>query len=359
MRRVLAISVEQLYRPSPGGIATYVRGLVAGLAAVDDPSFEVVGLTPRGPAPSDVADLALRRVSTGLPLRVLTQSWARWPLGVPRGAEVVHATTVAGPFAGGTARALHSVALHDLLWRDEPTATTRAGAKFHEARLQILARREDVRVFTTSPLLEERLVSEGFTRSRLVRVRLGVEHDVTGASHEQVRDLLAPHGVVGPYTLYAGTREPRKNLTTLVAAHRMARANESALGPLVLVGPGGWGAVDTGDATVLGTVERAMLRALYRDAAVVAYVPRAEGWGLPPVEALATGTRVVASSVTPSVAQNPEVVLVDASDAASVADGLTRALETSDDEVARTRRRASVAHLTWRQCALDHLEGWR
>jgi len=359
VRRVLAISVEQLYRPSPGGIATYVRGLVAGLAALDDPSFEIVGLTPRGPAPSGVEDLALRRVSAGLSLSVLTHAWARWPLGVPRGADVVHATTVAGPFAGGAARALHSVALHDLLWRDEPTATTRAGARFHEARLRMLARREDVRVFTTSPLLAERLVSEGFAHSRLVRVRLGVAHDVIGASHEQVRDQLSSHGVVGPYTLYAGTREPRKNLTTLVAAHRMARACEPALGALVLVGPGGWGAVDTGDATVLGTVDRAMLRALYRDAAVVAYVPRAEGWGLPPVEALATGTRVVASAVTPSVAQNPEVVLVDASDVASVAEGLTRALEMSDDDAARARRRASVAHLTWRQCALDHLEGWR
>jgi glycosyltransferase involved in cell wall biosynthesis len=102
-----------------------------------------------------------------------------------------------------------------------------------------------------------------------------------------------------------------------------------------------------------------LLRALYRDAAVVAYVPRAEGWGLPPVEALATGTRVVASAVTPSVAQNSEVALVDAGDVASVADGLTRALEMPDDDAARTRRRASVAHLTWRQCALDHLEGWR
>jgi glycosyltransferase involved in cell wall biosynthesis len=231
--------------------------------------------------------------------------------------------------------------------------------KFHEARLRLLAQREDVRVFTTSPLLEERLVSEGFSRSRLVRVRLGVEHDVTGAPHEQVRDVLASHGVMGPYTLYAGTREPRKNLTTLVAAHRTARANHSELGPLVLVGPSGWGAVDTGDATVLGTVERELLRALYRDAAVVAYVPRAEGWGLPPVEALATGTRVVASAVTPSVAQNSEVALVDAGDVASVADGLTRALEMPDDDAARTRRRASVAHLTWRQCALDHLEGWR
>jgi glycosyltransferase involved in cell wall biosynthesis len=359
VRRVLALSVEQLYRRSPGGIATYVRGLIAGLAALDDPNWEVVGLTPRGRAPAGVEELDLRRVAVGLPLGALTRVWATWPLGVPRGADVVHATTLAGPFAGGSLQAHHSVALHDLLWRDEPAATTRTGARFHETRLQRLARREDVRVFTTSPLLEDRLVSEGFARSRLVRVRLGVDHDVDAAPGESVRDLLASHGVVGPYTLYAGTREPRKNLTTLVAAHRAARASRSELGPLVLVGPAGWGALDIGDATVLGTVDRSVLRALYRDAAVVAYVPRAEGWGLPPVEALAAGARVVASTTTPSIAGNPEVVLVDAVDNASVAEGLLRALELADDDRARARRRSSVSDLTWRQCALDHLAGWR
>jgi glycosyltransferase involved in cell wall biosynthesis len=359
VRRILALSIDQLYRPSPGGIATYVRGLVAGLAALGDPDLQVEGLAPRGPAPAEVAALALRRVTGPLPVAALTRLWARWPVGVPRDADVVHATTVAGPFAGGSPGARHSVALHDLLWRDEPAASTRAGIRFHEARLQLLARREDVTVFTSSPRLEERLVAEGFARSRLLRVRLGVDHDAPAAPADQLRAMLAERGVSGPFTLYAGTREPRKNLATLVAAHRAAIAERPGLGPLVVAGPAGWGEVDTGDAVVLGPVERSVLGALYRDAAVVAYVPRAEGWGLPPVEALAAGTRVVASTATPSVEANSEVVRVDAGDAESVAAGLVRAADLPDDLAARAARRASVAELTWRQCALDHLAGWR
>lgn len=358
MKRVLAVTVEQLYRPSPGGIATYIRGLIAGLASLDGADLEVVGLVPRGPVPSALADLGLARVATGLPVEVLSRVWSIWPIGVPRGADIVHATTLAGPFAGGGPGARHSVAVHDLLWRDEPAAATRRGARFHESRLRSLVRRDDVRVVTASPLLGARLVAEGVAASRLVNVRLGVDHDLEPAPRDQVRELLARHGVEGPFTLYAGTREPRKNLVTLIGAHRAARVSEPGLGPLVLVGPEGWGGVDTADATVLGVVEGSVVRALYREAAVVAYVPRAEGWGLPPVEALATGARVVASSSTPSVASNPQVVVVDALDEASVGAGLLAAMAEPDDDLARAARRSSVADLTWRACALEHLAGW-
>ena len=127
----------------------------------------------------------------------------------------------------------------------------------------------------------------------------------------------------------------------------------------MIVGPSGWGGVDLGDAVVLGLVSRAMLKGLYRDATVFAYVPRAEGWGLPPMEALHEGTRVVASATTPSASNNPEVVLVDPLDVSAIAAGLVSALELADDDAARARRRASVADLTWRNVALDHLESWQ
>jgi glycosyltransferase involved in cell wall biosynthesis len=102
-----------------------------------------------------------------------------------------------------------------------------------------------------------------------------------------------------------------------------------------------------------------MLKALLRDSAVVAYVPRAEGFGLPPVEALHQGARVVASVTTPSVAHNPEVVVVDAMDVADIEAGLVSALTLSTDESSREQRRASVADLTWRNVALDHLASWQ
>ncbi|MBW4029826.1 MAG: glycosyltransferase family 4 protein [Acidobacteria bacterium] len=358
MSRRIIISVDQLYRPQPGGIGSYVRGLVEGLVSVDG-DLDVVGVGPRS-RPEAVRQLGIDVRTTVLSLRLLTQLWPRYPFGVPRDADVVHATSVAGPFGGGTRRAVHTVTMHDLLWRDEPESSTPNGIRFHESRLQYLLRAEHLRIITTSPRLGVRLFQIGIDPDRIRFARLGVD-DATVAAAEpaRVRELLAAHGVSGPFTFYAGTREPRKNVERLVRAHHLARRSCADLGPLVLAGPIGWGQVDTGDAVVLGLVERSLLLGLYRDTAVNAYVPRAEGWGLPPVEALHAGSRVVASSNCPSVDGNAEVVLVDPLSDESIAQGLLRALEQGDDTASRERRRGSVAHMTWHNCALDHLTAWQ
>jgi glycosyltransferase involved in cell wall biosynthesis len=357
--RTISISLDQFYRPQPGGIATYVRGLVRGLNSLHDESFHLIGVAPRGTPSAEVDELALERVTTA-PLAALNRLWARWPLGVPALSDVVHATSLAGPFAGGQRQAVHSVALFDLLWRDEPSASTPRGVRWHERRLQWLKRHEDVRIFCAAPRLSRRLIDDGFDASRLHDVRLGVDDQSTNAANEEkVHQALAAQGVQGPFTLYVGTREPRKNLERLIAAHSLAHSINNELGPLVLVGPSGWGSIDSADAIVLGLVSRSLLKGLYREATVVAYVPRAEGWGLPPVEALSEGARVVASVTTPSVADNAEVVLVDPLDVDAIAKGLETSLTLSNDEQARDRRRASVATLTWRNVALDHLEGWK
>jgi glycosyltransferase involved in cell wall biosynthesis len=358
--QVVSITLDQFYRPQPGGIATYVRGLVNGLASLHDESLRVLGIAPMGTPTQPISDLALDQVRAPAPQQLLTRAWAHWPLGVPATSDVVHATSLAGPYRGGARRAVHSVAVHDLLWRDEPSASTPRGIRFHERRLQLLQRRSEVRVILTAPGLVPRLVDEGFDPGRLHEVRLGVGDDRTLAeSNANVRALLAGHGVQGPFTLYVGTREPRKNLERLREAHADARGVTNELGPLVVVGPSGWGGVDLGDAVVLGLVSRAMLTGLYRDATVVAYVPRVEGWGLPPMEALHEGARVVASVTTPSASVNSEVVLVDPLDVSSIAAGLETAIALPNDEAARSRRRASVADLTWKNVALDHLKSWR
>lgn len=358
MTRTITISVEQLSRPQPGGIATYVRGLASGLHALADPTLDIVGLGPKGPPASE--ELPVRRVSAPCGVRLLTRLWSIWPLGVPKASDVVHATSMAGPFGGGSKDAVHSIAVHDLLWRDEPGISTPTGVRFHNRQLRLIADREELRVIVTSPGLAERLVDLGVAASRLHFVRLGVDDDTASAAPESsVRSLLAEHGVNGPFTLYAGTREPRKNIERLVAAHAMARATCPELGPLVLAGPSGWGAVATGDATVLGSVPRATLLGLYRDARVFVYVPLVEGWGLPPVEALHAGARVVAGATTPSVANNELVTRVDPLDTTSIAEGLVAALGNGDDDVSRDARRRSVHDLTWRNVALEHLAAWR
>jgi citrate lyase gamma subunit len=68
---------------------------------------------------------------------------------------------------------------------------------------------------------------------------------------------------------------------------------------------------------------------------------------------------VVVSRTTPSVTSNDEVIRVDPLDVDAIATGLLQAMDQDDGASARQTRQMSVANLTWRNAALDHVEGWK
>src|SRR5205085_1852076 len=101
-------------------------------------------------------------------------------------------------------------------------------------------------------------------------------------------------GLPSSYLLFVGTLEPRKDLATLVAAHRQLPEAP----PLVPVGAKGWGEeLDLSGCLTPGYVDDADLRAVVAGAALLALPSRDEGFGLTLLEALAAGTPVVASDL--------------------------------------------------------------
>ena len=348
----VAVSVDQLRRPQPGGIGTYVRGLLRGL---DEFSSEWA-VHQVGPPPASAS--AWGEFSSRLRLRYYTDKWASSDYGVPAHVDVIHASTLAGPFGPPTGSKIRSVTMQDLMWRDEPESTTERGRAFHEARFQLVVGRRDIRVLATTDELSLRLQEAGITADRIHRITLGLDHEVA-ADEAGTLALLGELGIDGPFTLCVGTLEPRKNLERLSRAHAAAVAQGHELGPLVLVGPRGWGLTETGTAITAGLVPRPILAGLYARCTVSAYVPLREGWGLPPLEALHWGSRVVSSTSVPSTRDRSDVVHVDPLDEASIVDGLARALALSNDEPARQARRASVASLTWTTMAEQHTRVWQ
>lgn len=120
--------------------------------------------------------------------------------------------------------------------------------------------------------------------------------------------VLEKYGLCQPYVLFVGTLEPRKNLVTLVRAFAALPSSLLAETRLVLCGRLGWHNEDLlaeiarrglrGKVQLTGHVCETDLPSLYRAATVFAYPSVYEGFGLPPLEAMASGVPVIASTAS-------------------------------------------------------------
>lgn len=362
MNDVLLLA-DQLRRPVPGGIGTYVRGLLHGLDEMLRAGEAVppVELYAGKAAEDDELSSSHRPVlESRLPTRLLTKAWDLGVVDVPRRFAVVHATSPATPPARHAALA---AMVHDTAWRAVPDTFPRRGRRWHEAALQRVVGRADLVVVPTHSLREE--LERGSSPPRRVAVvPLGCDHlpppDDRGAER-----VLARHGVVGPFILSVGTLEPRKNLPRLAAAFRQAGAELGSDLSLVVAGPSGWGHIAVGGdprLVVVGAVGPAVLAALYHRARLVAYIPVVEGYGLPPLEAMRAGTPVVTSPV-PSVQEGgrPDAAfVVDPHDVDAIAEALVR---VADDGPLRAglvaAGREVAASRSWAAAARSHVELWR
>ena len=351
----LLVVAEQLRRAVPGGIGTYARGLLGGLAALDPTERPDVTLwasrAPRG-GPDPLAALG-PVVTTALPSRAQVLAWDRG-LGRPPGrADLVHATSFALPATGAVPL---TAMVHDLAWRHFPEAYPDRGRRWHEAALARALDRAALLLVPSTPVADD-LLAAGAPAARVEVVEEGCDHLAPpdgGAAEELLRRL----GVTGDFLLTVSTLEPRKNLARLAAAYVLARPRLPEPWPLVVAGPEGWGpAVRPSPGVLLaGNITGGALTALYRRARVVAYVPLREGFGLPVAEAMACGAPVVASPV-PSA--GGAALEVDPFDVDAIAAALVAA---ATDDACRTELVAAgtarAATLTWGRAARRHVELW-
>ncbi len=170
-----------------------------------------------------------------------------------------------------------------------------------------------------------------------------------GASGEEADKTLERYGIRRPYLLYVGTMEPRKNVVQLLKAFELVDAMGVKDTQLVLVGHEGWGLREVRRAwesspvgssiRYLGYVPDEDLGLLYRCADLFVYLSLYEGFGLPPVEAMAAGTCVVASdraSLPESLGE--AAVLVDPTDVEAVAGSIFQCLRDEDMRMERVEK---------------------
>lgn len=209
------------------------------------------------------------------------------------------------------------------------------------------------------------IVSSRFTQAEVGRHLHWPAHRMTVVhlGHAPVAGGDSP--VAPPFLLTVGTLEPRKNLLATLEAYRQLRQALPTAPPLVVVGQRGWGQVTVQDwlvkfdlvqhVKVFHFVPDEQLFALYSQAAALIYPSLAEGFGFPPLEAMACGCPVVVSNTS----SLPEVVgeaglLVDPHSPAHIAEAVGRIL--TDRALAGRLKNDGLAQaqlFTWERCARE------
>lgn len=375
MMRV-AMNATALLTPLTG-IGHYTRQLALGFTAkpeIDLSLFLGSHWSNAVPAPASESAqgrfaMVRRFVPGGYAARRLIQT-GRFNMGLfGRHFDVYHEPNILPlPYRGTTV-----VTVHDLSWiqhpESHPEVRVRAMNRYFERGL-----RQSDFVLTDSEFVRQEVIGLfGYPADRMRAIPLGFERDlfVPRDPSETVKVLGRLNLVHGKYLLAVGTLEPRKNLSTALLAYRSLPAPLRARYPLVVVGMLGWKTsaleqllaplVQAGEVRQLGYLPREDLALVTAGASALVYPSLYEGFGLPPLEAMACGVPAITSnsSSLPEVVGDSALTMAphDVDGLAShMRDMLTEPQlrqQLSERALARSRT------FSWARCVEDTLDAYR
>ena len=334
------------------GIGTYVRNLVRGLAAIDSENRYVLLVGPAGrEILSDLPD-NFRLVLEPSPVYSLREmavlSWRLLRLRL----DLYHATHYVLPVY---VRPRVVVTIHDIIHLLYPEFLPNTLAFLYAQRMIRSSLERGTRIIAVSQSTKADLQEHFEVDSGKIQViHNGVEEEYRQRiPDEELERRLRALGLSRPYLLFVGNPKPHKNLDRVVQAYARARELAPFDAPLVCVGDRGSQEfkirqralnLGLGDRVrLLGHVAQEVLPAIYQGATLFLYPTLYEGFGLPVVEAMASGVAVITSntSALKEVAEG-YAHLVDPLDVEGMAKAIARCM--SDPE-----HRATLARLGQRR----------
>ena len=297
-----------------GGNETYIRNLIAALAELDHTHQYTLYFSTASAAEdwrNRYANFAVRLLPPPTPL-------VRVPLALAlelrrRPVDVLHVQYTAPPFCPAPV----VTTIHDLAFEHLPETFTRRG----KAQLRLTVRRtarQAAHILTVSEFSRQDILKTyGLPPDKVTVTHNGCEAHFTPqpASEHETEAIKQKFGIARDYLLAVGSLQPRKNLVRLLRAYAQLREQQPSFQlQLVLVGRQLWLYQEilreirqqnfAADVIVTGYANDEDLPALYRSAVALVYPSLFEGFGLPPLEAMACGTPVITSNSS----SLPEVV---------------------------------------------------
>lgn len=348
------------------GLGRYAESLTRALVALDPDRYALFYNRERGIEPlPGLERLPARTVTLGYkPWRMLVWLGQLARVGFDRllpGAALFHATEhLLIPL-----RSVPTVlTVHDLIFRHLPEHHKPLNRRYLNLTMPLYCRRAGHIIAVSDCTRRDLLAAYGLPPEKVTVVHEAADPYFCPQSPETIATVRARYGLPERYLLSVGTIEPRKNLTRLLAAFEILRA-EGLTDAWVIAGKRGWlyegffAALERSPArrAVLfpGYVADKDLPALYAGAQALAFPSLYEGFGLPALEALACGTPVVASnsSSIPEVGSDAALYF-DPTDTEAMIESLRRVL--CDDalrEEMRARGLVQAARFSWERAAFE------
>jgi glycosyltransferase involved in cell wall biosynthesis len=357
------------------GIGRYVYNLVSALAGLAHEHTLVVLHNPairntRHDIPALARLPGVELVATSArPFTIAEQ------VGVPRllgrvGADLYHVPYYVRPYAGLSCPSV--VTLYDVIPRRFPGEVSRRARILFDLLTRLSIRASERVIAISASARADLVAAYGIPADRIAVTPLAADPRFRPLPPTAITALRVKYGLSEQYVLSLASNKPHKNLPRLIAAWaEIAASRTSTVGAVAcpLVVAGHWDpryqqarrivAERRLEAAVrfLPDVAEADLPALYGGALLFVFPSLYEGFGLPPLEAMACGTPVICSNTS----SMPEVVgdsalLVDPTDVDGIAAGLARLI---DDAALRAKLRAAglqrAAGFSWARTATTTL----
>jgi glycosyltransferase involved in cell wall biosynthesis len=347
------------------GVGHYTAQLAGALATIA-PEHEFQLIYPSSFPAFDFeshGNLSPVRVPVG-PIR---KHW--WTVGLPRyiskeKIQLFHGTNYDVPLWRGCRTLL---TIHDLSMLLHPQTHEKRSVRRARRRLPVMSRTADAISVPTEAIRQEVCEYLGRSEEMVFVVPYAAREFFHPVSLDEASVTRARLGIGNEFILTVGTIEPRKNIPMLVTAFERLSESQPQL-QLVIVGGNGWLAGPSLEAikkskaghriVLTGYVGETALRDLYSSCLVFVYPSLYEGFGLPPIEAMACGAAVVVSDI-PALVESTGLAAraVDPRDADDIAQTISEVLNNDDQRAALSvagRKRAS--ELSWTQTAIKTMQ---
>ena len=377
----MKIGIEARYlqfADAPSGLYQYTLRLIDGLQEIDQDNEYLLYFFNRGDKRREEI-IAGYRVKPNfkkricrIPYRALSPLSKVIPISTVLGkVDVLHGPTFGLLPSGCYKKSV--VTIHDLkVFSPEELSSRSKGTSLFRKQILDAVRRAD-RLITFSEFTR----SELGARFRINPGRIEVIFPGVGKEFSPLQDagrtaeVKSKYGIKRNYLLFVGFMEPKKNLPRLIEAFSEAKRSLPEPCQLVIAGPPGPSTEEVarkiralfleGEVLLTGAVPREELPLLYAGAAAFIFPSLQEGFGIPPLEAMASGTPVIASNAT----SLPEVVgaaglLVDPLQTKEIAEAIYSVLTDRPlREALREKGWARARGFSWEKMARETLQVYR